>query len=100
MDSKVNSILKKRLFDFLGKQALAAEIGEGPIEHLVPRRLDNRQRHLIFGKAVRGAQLVAHHIGLDQGEGAASGADAQTLSGGIHGRERAADGARFIAEKA
>ena len=73
-DRQIDPAVQQSLVDFLGEQALAADIGQGPVEHLVPGGLDDFDgQHAISRQdRIGDAKAVPHLMGLDQGQGAAA----------------------------
>ena len=71
---------KQRLLEFLGKEPLAADLGERPVEDAVARGLDDINCDIFGLQAMRGGQPVAHLVRLGERQGRAARPDAYRRS--------------------
>ncbi len=82
MDGRVDPPFEQSGVDFLGEEALAARLGEGPVLNHVPGRLDDGERDRRFVPALRRRQQPARLPRLRQSEGRTARAEGEkNLSG-------------------
>ena len=77
MDRKVDAPIEQRLLDLLGEEALAADLGQRPVEDAVAAGADDDDLEVAPWRSRARRRGGPRSLGLGERERAAAGADAE-----------------------